>query len=139
MHFLINFNIKLLDKPNIIQIHLKIHIFNDIIHHDLYLFYNLHTSISIDILFKVSLKILCKTHKKWLDKLSNHFKEKNMKIILLPKIIPNWFKSYLCTLPEASPPANFVTSSKLTILKSPSTACFKQEAATANSMLFLES
>ena len=42
--------------------------------------------------------------------------------------------SYRCTRPEPSPPASFVTSSTETMLKSPSTECFRQEAATANSM-----
>lgn len=33
---------------------------------------------------------------------------------------------YLWMRPEPSPPANFNTSSMLTMLKSPSTECFKQ-------------
>ena len=44
-------------------------------------------------------------------------------------------EAYLCTRPEASPPASFLTSSTLTMLKSPSTECFKQLAATANSIV----
>lgn len=40
-----------------------------------------------------------------------------------------------CTLPEASPPASFETSSTVTMLKSPSMLCFRQLAATANSMI----
>ena len=40
-----------------------------------------------------------------------------------------------CTLPEASPPASLETSSTVTILKSPSMLCFRQLAATANSMI----
>ena len=42
---------------------------------------------------------------------------------------------YLWTRPEPSPPANFNTSSMLTMLKSPSIECFKQLAATANSIV----
>lgn len=40
---------------------------------------------------------------------------------------------YLCTRPEPSPPAKASTSSRLTRLKSPSTVCLRQDAATANS------
>jgi len=45
--------------------------------------------------------------------------------------------AYRCTLPDASPPANFCTSSTDTWLKSPSIECFRQLAATANSTLSL--
>ena len=43
--------------------------------------------------------------------------------------------NYLCTRPDPSPPANFLTSSTETMFISPSMECFKQEAATANSMM----
>lgn len=39
------------------------------------------------------------------------------------------------TRPEPSPPANCNTSSILTMLKSPSIECFKQLAATENSII----
>lgn len=42
---------------------------------------------------------------------------------------------YLWMRPEPSPPANFNTSSMLTMLKSPSIECFKQLAATENSII----
>ena len=47
----------------------------------------------------------------------------------------NLIFSYLCTRPDPSPPANFITSSIDTKLKSPSIECFKQEAATAISIV----
>ena len=50
-------------------------------------------------------------------------------------MFPNTCLFYLCTRPEASPPASFFTSSTLTMLKSPSIECFKQLAATANSIV----
>ena len=50
-------------------------------------------------------------------------------------MFPNTCLFYLCTRPEASPPASFFTSSTLTMLKSPSMECFKQLAATANSIV----
>ena len=43
---------------------------------------------------------------------------------------------YLCTRPEPLPPASERTSFSEDMLKSYSVACFKQEAATANSMIF---
>ena len=42
-------------------------------------------------------------------------------------------KTYLCTLPDPSPPMRAVTSFTETLLKSPPMECFKQLAATANS------
>ena len=42
-------------------------------------------------------------------------------------------KNYLWIRPVPLPPARAFTSSTLTILKSPSMECFRQEAATANS------
>lgn len=41
---------------------------------------------------------------------------------------------YRCTLPEPSPPASLLTSSTETKLQSPSMVCFRQLAATANSI-----
>ena len=46
---------------------------------------------------------------------------------------------YLWTLPDPSPSASFLTSSILTLLKSPSIVCLRQLAATANSSASLSS
>lgn len=48
---------------------------------------------------------------------------------------PRYKLDYLCTRPDPSPPANFITSSIDTKLKSPSIECFKQDAATAISIV----
>ena len=46
---------------------------------------------------------------------------------------------YLCTLPEASPPARVSTSFLDTRLKSPGMVCFRADAATPNSKAALKS
>ena len=56
------------------------------------------------------------------------------KLALTGKWAAKW-ENYLCTRPDPSPPANFVTSSTETMFMSPSMECFKQDAATANSMV----
>src|SRR5690606_15102383 len=57
-------------------------------------------------------------------------------------ILCHWFFSFKCyraTLPEASPPINFSTSSTVTRFASPLMVCFRQEAATAKSSAFWSS